>query len=189
VNTTDVLDAGVVWLRRIREADATSLHDVLADQRVYEPTSYDVLDLGQTRALIADWVARETLGQARRWAVTRSGSSELIGTCGFHRIDPKHQVAELGYEIAPAWWGHGFATAAIGAALGWAFTMSPIRRVEAVAWVGNAASIGALEKCSFRREGLLRQYRICRGEPRDFYMYSRLRTGAGQVMSSGRGVR
>jgi RimJ/RimL family protein N-acetyltransferase len=178
---TDTLEAGVVWLRPIRETDAGPLHGVLSDQRVYEPTSYDILDLEQTRAVIARWLANEKTGHARRWAVVRAGSDSLIGTCGFHRIDPKHQVAELGYEIAPDWWRRGFATAAIGAVMQWAFTASDIRRVEAVAWVGNTASIGALEKCSFTREGLLRQYRLCRGEPRDFFLYSRLRPGAGPL--------
>ena len=143
---------------------------VLSDHRVDQPTSYDILALEQAQALIVDWLAKEGIGHARRWAVTQPRQDALIGTCGFHRIDAKHQVAELGYEIAPVWWGRGFATAAIGAVVNWAFTASSIRRVEAVAWVGNTPSIRALEKCSFNREGLLRQYRLCRGEPRDFYM-------------------
>jgi hypothetical protein len=100
---TYALDAGAVRLRPIREADASPLQRLLSDRRVYEPTSYDVLGLEQTQALIADWLAKETMGLARRW-------------------------------------------------------------------------FRALEKCSFNREGLLRKYRVCRGEPRDFYAL--LRPGA-----------
>jgi RimJ/RimL family protein N-acetyltransferase len=57
----------------------------------------------------------------------------------------------------------------------WAFTDSAIRRIEAVVWVENAASVRVLEKCGFEREGCLRGYRLCRGVPRDFYAYALLR--------------
>ena len=38
----------------------------------------------------------------------------------------------------------------------------------------NGRSIGLLERCGFSREGTLRQYRIARGEPKDFHLYALL---------------
>ena len=174
--TRTALELGTAQLRPIREEDAPDLQYILSDPRVYEPTSYDVLDLEGTRALLTKWLANERAGVARRWAVAGvQGEGALLGTCGFHRIDPKHRVAELGYEINPALWGRGLATWAVGRAVRWAFTDSAIRRIEAVVWVENAASVRVLEKCGFEREGCLRGYRLCRGVPRDFYAYALLR--------------
>jgi ribosomal-protein-alanine N-acetyltransferase len=48
----------------------------------------------------------------------------------------------------------------------------------------NARSSRLLERCGFTREGTLRQYRMARGEPKDFHLYALLaqdfaRTGVG----------
>ena len=95
---SSTLKVGDLQLRPIRDADAAPLHGILSDPRVYGPTSYDVLSLDETRSLIIDWLANEEAGRARFWAVTQAEDDLLIGRCGFHRIDPKHKVAELGYK-------------------------------------------------------------------------------------------
>jgi hypothetical protein len=41
--------------------------------------------------------------------------------------------------------------------------------------VGNVRSDRVLERACFTREGCLRSYRLCRGEPRDFSVFSLLR--------------
>jgi len=41
----------------------------------------------------------------------------------------------------------------------------------------NVPSIRLLEKCGFLLEGKLRSYRMVRGEPRDFFIFSKLRDG------------
>ena len=42
-----------------------------------------------------------------RWAIARSDSAMLIGTCGFYGWDPDCALAELGYDLARAYWGAG----------------------------------------------------------------------------------
>jgi ribosomal-protein-alanine N-acetyltransferase len=36
----------------------------------------------------------------------------------------------------------------------------------------NSRSIEVLQRCGFKREGLMRSWRIVRGKPGDFWMYS-----------------
>jgi RimJ/RimL family protein N-acetyltransferase len=73
---------------------------------------------------------------------------------------------------------------AVEAVLRWAFAELRLQRVQAVVMTTNHPSIKVLERCGFAREGLLRNYRVAHGTPRDFYMYSRvppephLRSGA-----------
>jgi ribosomal-protein-alanine N-acetyltransferase len=38
----------------------------------------------------------------------------------------------------------------------------------------NHRSIRLLGRCGFSREGTLRQYRVARGEPKDFHIYALL---------------
>lgn len=152
---------------------------LIADPAVHGPTSYPLLDIDAVRGIVARWSGGQAGGQAggsaNRWAIATCDEDQLVGTCGFHRIDPGHGDAELGYEIAPAHWGRGLATSSVRAAVNWAFTASVIRRIHAYVWVGNVASIRVLEKSGFQREGVLRAFRVCRGEPRDYLLYARLR--------------
>jgi RimJ/RimL family protein N-acetyltransferase len=54
--------------------------------------------------------------------------------------------AEIAYDLAPEGWGRGLASAAVRALVTWAFAEA----------------------------GLLRRYRLVRGVPGDFWMFSRL---------------
>src|SRR5690242_4373971 len=57
-----------------------------------------------------------------RWAIADRASGQLVGTAGFWRLLKPHYRAEIGYELAPEWWGQGVMTEAVGAMLGFGFT-------------------------------------------------------------------
>jgi RimJ/RimL family protein N-acetyltransferase len=52
----------------------------------------------------------------------------------------------------------GLATAAVRLLTRWAIAGAGMRRIEALVEPVNRASLRVLERCSFRREGLLRYY-------------------------------
>jgi RimJ/RimL family protein N-acetyltransferase len=86
----------------------------------------------------------------------------LIGVLGFHEKQPRR--AELGYWLGRPFWGRGYATEAVRAALGWA--RSEWRRN--VVWAGhfsdNAASGQVLCKAGFLYTGdVERRPSIARG--------------------------
>ncbi|GAB2294832.1 hypothetical protein Dimus_029025 [Dionaea muscipula] len=85
--------------------------------------------------------------------------------------------ADLGYAVAVDHWGRGICTTALKMALSRAFKDLPyLVRIEAVVECENMGSQRVLEKVGFLNEGLLRKYEYCKGEVRDFYMYSFLNT-------------
>jgi ribosomal-protein-alanine N-acetyltransferase len=47
-------------------------------------------------------------------------------------------------------------------------------RIQALALDTNLASMRVIEKCGFAREGKSRNLRLVRGQPRDFWVYSRI---------------
>ncbi|TVU45796.1 hypothetical protein EJB05_05298, partial [Eragrostis curvula] len=90
-------------------------------------------------------------------------------------------MASVGYRVAREHWGRGVATRAVTAAADAVFAAWPwLRRLEAVADVENPASQRVLEKAGFVREGVLRQYIMLKGRPRDMVMFSIVDTDRGE---------
>ena len=80
------------------------------------------------------------------WDVTRS----RIFSSGPSRC-------ETSYALSPAYRGAGLMPEALGAVLRFGFAQAGFNRICAEVLAGNAASVRVLEKCGFRREGILRR--------------------------------
>jgi ribosomal-protein-alanine N-acetyltransferase len=92
-----------------------------------------------------------------RWAISPRGAGQLIGSGGFWRLDKPHFRAEIGYELAPEWWGQGVMTEAVGAMLAFGFTAMRLHSVEAQIHPENTGSRRVLEKLGFVQEGYFRE--------------------------------
>jgi ribosomal-protein-alanine N-acetyltransferase len=125
--------------------------------------------------MIERCLAGYAAGSSCTWAVATEADDELIGTCGFNTLNHVQGWAELAYDLARSYWGRGFISQAVAACLGWAFEQPEINRVHAFVMVGNVRSERVVEKARFTREGCLRAYRKCRGQPRDYWVFSILR--------------
>jgi RimJ/RimL family protein N-acetyltransferase len=92
-----------------------------------------------------------------------AAAPELIGGIGFGRT--ADGGVELGYWLARAHWGRGYATEAGRAALAAARDSLRLRRVEAGHFLDNPASGRVLEKLGFRPTGaIVPRYSAGRGE-------------------------
>jgi ribosomal-protein-alanine N-acetyltransferase len=56
----------------------------------------------------------------------------------------------------------------------WAHHGAGVVRVQATTLDSNVRSAQVLERCGYQREGLLRSFRMVRGAPGDFFMYSHI---------------
>jgi [ribosomal protein S5]-alanine N-acetyltransferase len=162
-------------LRGLESKDAASLLEYLTDPIVVEHTSYPVQNLGTIEALIASAKRGYAERSSCKWALARASDDALIGTCGFNSWAPEHASAELAYELAPQYWGMGLMSQAVGVVVEWAFATAGFNRLHAIVMVSNSRSSRLLGRAGFRCEGALRSYRIARGVPRDFWIYSLLR--------------
>lgn len=83
----------------------------------------------------------------------------------------------MGYAIGSDYWGRGIVTTALKMAIPSVFEKFPfVVRLEALVEEENVASQRVLEKVGFVREGFLRKYGFNKGEIRDMYIYSFLKT-------------
>ncbi len=90
-------------------------------------------------------------------------------------ISPDDRRAEIGYALAHAEWGRGYAPEAAREVLRCAFDTLSFNRVEAYCVPENVASIRVLEKIGMWREGVLREYVAIGGQLRDRAVYALLR--------------
>ncbi|WP_110111819.1 GNAT family protein [Bacillus sp. CGMCC 1.16541] len=111
-----------------------------------------------------------------RWGITIKGTQKLVGTIGFHLKSNLHKRAEIGYELHPDYWGQGYASEALDAALEFGFQQWQLNRIGAVVFVENEASHQLLLTKGFQREGILREYMMQDGVSHDAVSYSLLKT-------------
>lgn len=140
-----------------------------------ERTSFPAVTVPMVDAMIARAQRRWAAGEPSKWAIARADDDVIVGTCGYNEWSQAHGWAELAYDLARAQWGSGLAREAVRAVLRWAYDEGEVRRVQAYVRVDNVRSARLLERIGFVREGCLRGYRVCRGEPWDYVLYAMLR--------------
>ena len=88
------------------------------------------------------------------WAVVEKQSREVIGFCGLSRFaDVGGQPeTEIGYRLARAYWGRGFATEAAAAVRDYAFGELGLKRLISIIERQNGASVRVAEKTGMRYE-------------------------------------
>ena len=123
-------------------------------------------------ALLRDWTTHAS------FTVTLSGRP--IGDLSV-RIDPANRMAEMGWGMAREHWGQGYMTEAANAAMRWAIAAYGLDRVHAGCDSENVGSYRVMEKLGMRREALLRQHRLLRGERRDELVYGILASELSQT--------
>jgi len=115
-----------------------------------------------------------------RWVLVRKQDGAKMGTCGFHCWKPSAGTAEVGYDLYPDFWGHGYMVEAMQAALRFAEDQMRILRIDAEIYPDNLRSVALAERLGFEFFGETRTL-VFRGNPYLHRVYSR-------VMKSGEAV-
>lgn len=159
-------------VRPIALEDASAWAAYACLPEVKEHTSSTLASLDDVRAMIERMLAATPADLPTRFVLVAEGDPGIVATVGFHSVSLRDGTAEITYDVAPAHWGRGIATAACRAATAWAFEVAGWHRVQGTTLLANRRSQRVLEKCGFRREGLLRNLRIVRGRPADYWLFA-----------------
>ena len=109
------------------------------------------------------WLLRDRTGDL----TGRPG--EALGAIGLEE-GAREDECNIGYWLAPPYWGQGLMAEAIVAISGLGFK-NGYRLVEADVYVHNTRGRGLVEKLGFRRDKLIKNFVVKRGVPTDAYRY------------------
>jgi RimJ/RimL family protein N-acetyltransferase len=166
-------------VRDWRASDATSLARHANDRRIW----INLRDLFPHPYSLTDAERYITAASKRRpathYAIEVDG--QAAGGIGYAmRSDVERISAEIGYWLGAAFWGRGVMTEALTAVTRSAFAENvDLRRVFAVPFAWNAASIRVLEKVGYQLEGRMRQSAVKDGQIVDQLLYAMLRDDLG----------
>ena len=167
-----------VALRRFQRADVAAFVAYRSSAEVARYQNWDAPYPREEGERFVQEVQRQhpdTAGEWYQFAVALRATGELIGDCAAmpHADDPRQ--CDIGYTIAPAHQGRGYATEAARLLVGYLFTARGKHRIAAWCDPRNAASVAVLERLGMRREGHLRQSTWAKGEWTDDLLYAVLR--------------
>lgn len=166
------IEGGDLRLRPIEHSDVGAWYAYLRLPHVLEHTSWNLASAEELRLLVDEYCSPASSNLC--FAIESVIDSRLVGAISFHSVSPIHRSAEIAFNLDPEYWGRGIATRCCNAVAGWGFSDQGYARIQAAALDTNLASMRVIEKCGFLREGKLRNLRLVRGQPRDFWVYSRI---------------
>lgn len=142
-------------LRNWEERDRELFHRINSDDRVMEFFPFR-RDRGTADALMdhmRDEIARDGFG----WTAAEiAATGECIGFIGLHRAEIPGVVPEdtfeIGWRLAPEFWGKGFASEAARALLDFGFRRLKLDEVISFAARSNVRSTAVMQRLGMRRD-------------------------------------
>jgi len=107
--------------------------------RWLSPAIDRVPDIDAMRALLTQWMAEVTPSTAPtgRWAIERRSDGRVVGGIVLLPLPPRGDDLEIGWQLVPEMWGHGYATESTHGVAGWAFAQD-LEELFAVVRPGNS---------------------------------------------------
>jgi ribosomal-protein-alanine N-acetyltransferase len=173
-NQFPVLKASKYLLREAVGADAQVYFDALTDSETIQFTSYDVKSVGEIEGWFRDYKKQFNETKRISWVIEDTETKKPIGELSFFDVQVNHEKGEIGYFLSRKYWGQGIMSEILREVLKYLFEELQIKRVQSVVMKENLGSRRLLEKNGFAEEGVLREYKCCRGKYCDFILSSKL---------------
>ena len=139
-----------LMIRRFRPDDSKDLHEYLSQEETVQYEPYDIFTEEDSKQEALNRSANDAF-----WAVCLKSSEKLIGN--IYLAEQAFETWELGYVFNADLLGHGYATEAVSALIGYAFEERNAHRIAAMCNPLNERSWRLLERVGMRREGWLLQ--------------------------------
>lgn len=144
-------------LRKLTEADIPAYYERLgSSEAVTRYMLFDAhTDISQSVASIRKALGRYEAGRCYRWGIALQEDDSLIGVIELLRFEEAAERCSFAYMLAEAFWGKGYGTEALRAALAFAFEKMEVQEVAADHFSANPASGGAMGKAGMTHVGTL----------------------------------
>lgn len=142
-------------LRNWKDRDRDLFHRINSDDRVME--FFDFRRDRATADAFMDCLREEIARDGYGWTAAEiAASGECIGFIGLHPVEIPALAAtntcEVGWRLAPEFWGSGFATEGAAALLAFGFDELHLREIISFAVAGNKRSTAVMERLGMTRD-------------------------------------
>ena len=151
--------------------NAQALLSVLDDNRSFLNPYLEWVDGYTTTEKTLANISKTSADDACSYFIMVDG--QIAGKIGF--VDVDDNMGEISYWLAQKYTGRGIMTRALNLMTEIGFKKMGLNRIQLTLDVDNAASDAVARRCGFQLDGVLRQYFVLRGTPRDMKMYSKLK--------------
>lgn len=169
-----VSEDGAVRLRAMQPRDAKRLHRMWNEKAVAESFREGLRARPYAEAESFIFFARSKGSSGKDLAIEYQG--HFVGCLTWqYGVGVWQGSAELSYWVGGEYWGRGIASSAVGMAMPFLFDSKGMHRLYAEVAGENIASARVLEKCGFRREGVMRSALTIDGRQMDCLIYGKLK--------------
>ena len=141
-------------LRPMEERDAHDLFACFGDDEV---TRYMKMPTVKSEEEDREFIISSRAKGEHIWAIVRDEDGTVLGSIGIVSTDKGGNTAQVGYAVARAYWGHGYASEALRAVLEYGLREMGFNRMEAYHAVKNTASGAVMRKAGMLFEGIARE--------------------------------
>ena len=135
-------------LRKVRREDAPLYYARIGSREAV--TRYMLFsphrDMSESVESMENVLRRYETGRCYRWAIALKEDDSIIGIIELLRFDEADESCSFAYMIGDEFWGRGFGTQALKAALDFAFSEMELSAVEADHMAANPASGAVMRK-------------------------------------------
>ena len=166
-------------LRKLTLSDVRDYYDRIGSSAAV--TKYMLFDphpdISHSVASVQKALTRYEAGRCYRWAIALPEDNSLIGVIELLRFDEEAESCSFAYMIGENFWGKGYGTEALRAALDFAFAKIRVRTIIADHFSSNPASGACMRKAGmthirtlpekYEKHGLLydaEEYQITRDQ-------------------------
>lgn len=172
------IDLGDYLLRDLMLADKYEYYKILSDARVNQYLSDEDIpkNVNEAEIDIKFWSGLFYRKLCVFWGIAEKKSDKLIGTIGFNSWAVQNRRTEVSYDLHPDYWRQGITSKALKAVINFGFNNMAVERIEARTMLKNIPSQKILDKFYFKKEGVIRNYRVIYNKPVDILQYSLIKS-------------
>ena len=171
INEKPIIRTERVTLRTLTVDDVPALREWMPDKALYTYWGKNAGKSDLNPELM--FASPEKPTKSFHFGIILNSDRKAIGELWIYLIE-NDRMAKVAFRVANSRKGMGYASEALGAAVSFCFSSTELKRLWTDVDVRNAASVRVLEKCGFRREGLIRQGKMVSSWC-DYYLYGLLR--------------
>lgn len=166
-----VIETKRIALRPLKESDVPVLQEWMPDKSIYTYWGKGPGKADKNPKLLFEKDEKAT--KSFHLGIVVKEEDKAIGDLWVYLIE-NNRMAKVAIRVAKDYQGKGIASEALKAMIEFCFTKTELQRIWSDVDIRNTASIKLLEKCGFRREGLIRQGMMVNTWC-DYYIYGLLR--------------